>query len=111
MRLPKPTYEQIGAAVAGTIAFQASLLADNPNPDPFEMERACDNQFIAILAAEVGGPDAGNAVMERISTEIIGRAEHRAHLSDFFDDADAEEIAGLRRELEKVARGNTGGSA
>ena len=111
MRLPKPTFEQIGAAVAGTIAYEAALLADDPEHDPFELERVCDNHFIALLATEVGGPDAGKAVLERLSTEISARSDHRAHLRDFFDDVDTEEIAGLRRELEKVVRGHDGGTS
>jgi hypothetical protein len=38
----------------------------------------------------------------------MARPERRAHLRDFFDDKDTEEIANLRSELEKLAKGKGG---
>ena len=108
MRLPKPTYDQVGAAVAGTIAFEAELVLKNEDLDPHEVERLCDNHFIALLAAAVGGEKAQEAVMERVNTEVMARPDRRAHLRDFFDDKDTEEIAHIRSELEKIANGEGG---
>lgn len=108
MRLPKPTYEQIGTAVAATLAFHAELLVNQPEIDPNEVERLCDNHFISMLAVTVGGEGVGDAVHERVSTAIMARSEHRTHLRDFFDDKDTEEIANVREELEKIANGQGG---
>lgn len=108
MRLSKPTYEQVGSVVVETLAFEAELMEKDPELNPHEVERVCDNHFIALLAAEVGGEKAGNAVMERVSSAIMARPERRAHLRDFFDDKDTEEIANLRSELEKLAKGKGG---
>src|SRR3954464_10043914 len=100
MRLPKPSYEQVSMAVAGTLAFEAELMLKDPEMDPHEVERHCDNHFVTLLASTVGGNDAGDAVAERVMTEVMARPERRAHLRDFFDDIDTEEIAHLRSELE-----------
>ena len=108
MRLTKPTYEQIGTAVAVTIAFEAELAMRDPEIDPHEVERLCDNHFIAMLATAVGGEGAEEAVHERVSTAVMARPDRRAHLRDFFDDADTEEIANVREELVKVAKGEGG---
>ncbi len=108
MRLPKPTYEQVSAVVAQTIAFEAELVIKDPEMDPDEVERNCDNHFITLLAATVGGEKAGEAVRERVMSAIMARPERRAHLRDFFDDKDTEEIANLRSELEKLAKGEGG---
>ena len=108
MRLSKPTYEQVSAAVAETIAFEVELMEKDPELNPHEVERVCDNHFITMLAAEVGGEKAGKAVLERVQTAIMARPERRAHLRDFFDDKDTEEIANLRSELEKTAKGEGG---
>jgi len=108
MRLPKPTYEQVGAVVAETIAFEAALLSKDPEMDPHEVERNCDNHFVTLLAATVGGETVTEAVRERVSTAIMARPDRRAHLRDFFDDRDTEEIAHVRSELEKTAKGEGG---
>jgi hypothetical protein len=108
MRLPKPSYEQVSAAVAQTIAYEAELLMQDPDMDPNEVERNCDNHFITLLAATVGGEPAGDAVRERVMSEIMARPERRAHLRDFFDDRDTEEIANLRSEMEKIVKGQGG---
>lgn len=108
MRLPKPTYEQIGAAVAETIGFEADLLLKDPEMDPNEVERNCDNHFVTLLAATVGGDTSSEAVRERVMTAIMARPDRRAHLRDFFDDKDTEEIANLRSELEKTLKGEGG---
>lgn len=108
MRLPKPTYDQVGTVVAQTIAFEAELMMKDPDMDPHEVERNCDNHFITLLAAIVGGEKAGDAVRERVMSAIMARPERRAHLRDFFDDKDTEEIANLRSELEKLAKGEGG---
>ena len=108
MRLPKPTYEQIGTAVAATIAFCAELTEKDPELDPHELERLCDNHFISMLAVTVGGDNATDAVRERVTTAIMARPERRTHLRDFFDDRDTEEIATVRKELEKIANGDGG---
>ncbi len=108
MRLPKPTYEQVSAAVAETIAFEAALLMKDPEMDPNEIERHCDNHFVTLLAATVGGETVTEAVRERVTSAIMARPDRRAHLRDFFDDKDTEEIANLRSELEKLAKGEGG---
>lgn len=108
MRLPKPSYEQVSAVVAQTITFEAALLLDNPEMDPNEVERNCDNHFITMLAATVGGDTSTDAVRERVMSAIMARPDRRAHLRDFFDDKDTEEIANLRSELEKTAKGEGG---
>ena len=108
MRLPKPSYEQVSSAVAQTIAFEAELMLNDPDIDPNEVERNCDNHFITLLAATVGGEKATDAVHERVMSAIMARPERRAHLRDFFDDKDTEEIANLRSELEKIAKGGGG---
>ena len=108
MRLPKPTYEQVGTAVAGTIAFEAELALKDPDLDPTEVERLCDNHFITLLAATVGGDKTTDAIRERVTTAIMARSDRRAHLRDFFDDQDTGEIANLRGELEKIAKGEGG---
>ena len=38
----------------------------------------------------------------------MARPEHRTHLRDFFDEKDTEEIANIREDLEKVAKGEGG---
>ena len=108
MRLPKPSFEQVSSVVAETIAFEADLLVNDPAMDPHEVERNCDNHFITLLAATVGGESATDAVRERVMSAIMARPERRAHLRDFFDDKDTEEIANLRSELEKIAKGEGG---
>jgi hypothetical protein len=108
MRLPKPTYEQIGTALAATIAFEAELAMKEPETDPQEVERLCDNHFISMLAVTVGGDDVTDAVRERVTSAVIARPEHRTHLRDFFDDRDTEEIANVREELHKIANGEGG---
>jgi hypothetical protein len=108
MRLPKPTYEQIGAAVAATIAFEAELCDQDPEIDPNEVERLCDNHFISMLAVTVGGEASTDAVRERVSTAIMARPDRRTHLRDFFDEKDTEEIANIREELQKVSKGEGG---
>ena len=108
MRLPKPNYEQVSAAVAQTIAYEAELLMQDPEMDPHEVERHCDNHFITLLAATVGGETSADAVRERVMSEIMARPEKRAHLRDFFDDRDTEEIANLRSEMEKIVKGEGG---
>ena len=108
MRLPKPSYEQVSTVVAQTIAFEAELLMQDPEMDPNEVERNCDNHFITALAATVGGTDSAPAIRERVLSAIMARPERRAHLRDFFDDKDTEEIANLRSELEKIAKGEGG---
>lgn len=108
MRLPKPTYEQIGTAVAATIAFEAELALNEPGMNPNEVERLCDNHFISMLAVTVGGDNATDAIRERVTTAVMARADRRAHLHDFFDERDTEEIAGVREELIKVANGDGG---
>jgi hypothetical protein len=108
MRLPKPSYDQVSAVVAQTIAFEAELVMREPGIDPNEVERNCDNHFITLLAATVGGAQSANAVRERVMSAIMARPEKRAHLRDFFDDKDTEEIANLRSELEKIAQGEGG---
>ncbi len=108
MRLPKPSYEQVSAVIAQTVAFEAELLISDPNMDPNEVERNCDNHFITLLAAMVAGVDSADAVRERVMSAIMARPERRAHLRDFFDDSDTEEIANLRSELEKTMRGDGG---
>jgi|SRR3954467_12504883 hypothetical protein len=108
MRLPKPSYEQVSAVVAQTIAFEAELLMQDPDMNPHEVERNCDNHFISLLAATVGGDQAADAVQERVMSEIMARPERRAHLRDFFDDKDTEEIANLRSEMEKMVKGQGG---
>lgn len=108
MRLPKPSYEQVSAVVAQTIVFEAELMLKDPEMDPNEVERHCDNHFITLLAATVGGDKATDAVRERVMTAVMARPDRRAHLRDFFDDKDTEEIASLRGELEKIAKGEGG---
>ena len=108
MRLPKPTYEQVSAAVADTISFEADLLLQDPDMDPHEVERNCDNHFVTLLAASVGGESTTDAVKERVMSEIMARPDRRAHLRDFFDDKDTEEIANVRSELEKLVKGQGG---
>lgn len=108
MRLPKPSYEQIGTAVAATLAFEAELIANQPETDPNEVERLCDNHFISMLAITVGGEGVSDAVRERVTSAIMARPEHRTHLRDFFDDKDTEEIANIREELQKIADGQGG---
>ncbi|MGH9522296.1 MAG: hypothetical protein ACRD3E_07165 [Terriglobales bacterium] len=108
MRLPKPTYEQIGTAVAATIAFEAELAEKDPEIDPHEVERLRDNHFISMLAVTVGGDNATDAIRERVTSAIMARPERRTHLRDFFDDKDTEEIANIREELEKIANGQGG---
>ena len=108
MRLPKPSYEQVSAVVAQTISFEAELLMQDPEMDPNEVERNCDNHFITLLAATVGGEQAADAVRERVMSEIMARPEKRAHLRDFFDDKDTEAIANLRSEMEKIVKGQGG---
>lgn len=108
MILPKPTYEQVGVAVAETIAFEAKLLSEDPNINAHEVERLCDNHFVTLLAATVGGTTTSDAIRERVQTAIMARPDRRAHLRDFFDDKDTEEIANLRSELEKMAKGEGG---
>ncbi len=108
MRLPKPTYEQIGTAVAGTIAFEADLLLKDPEMDLNEVERHCDNHFITLLAAMVGGDESVDAVKERVMTAVMARPERRAHLRDFFDDADTGDIAAVRIAIEKASKGEGG---
>ena len=108
MRLPKPSYDQVSAVVAQTFAFEAELLTKNPDMDPHEVERNCDNHFITLLAATVGGAGSADAIRERVLSAIMARSERRAHLRDFFDDKDTEEIAHLRSELEKTAKGEGG---
>jgi hypothetical protein len=108
MQLPKPSYEQIGTAVAATIAFEAELTLKEPNLDPHEMERLCDNHFITMLAVTVGGDGATDAIRERVTTAVMARPDRRTHLRDFFDEHDTEEIANVREELQKVAKGEGG---
>ena len=108
MRLPKPTYEQVSAVFAQTIAFEADLLMKDPEMNPHEVERNCDNHFVTLLAATVGGDASGEAIRERVMSAIMARPERRAHLRDFFDDKDTEEIANLRSELEKTVKGEGG---
>jgi len=108
MILPKPTYEQVSTAVADTISFEADLLLQDPDMDPHEVERNCDNHFITLLASTVGGESAADAVKERVMSAIMARPERRAHLRDFFDDKDTEEIANVRSELEKLVKGQGG---
>lgn len=108
MRLPKPSYDQIGTAVAGTIAFEADLLLKDPEMDPHEVERHCDNHFVTLLAATVAGNERLDAVRERVMTAVMARPEHRAHLRDFFDDTDTEEIAAVRTAVEKASKGEGG---
>lgn len=108
MRLPKPSYEQIGTAVAATIAFAAELTEKDPELDPHELERLCDNHFVTLLAVTVGGESVSDAVRERVTTAVMARPERRTHLRDFFDDKDTEEIANVREELEKIAKGQGG---
>ena len=108
MRLPKPSYDQVSAVVVQTIAFEADLLMKDPNMDPNEVERNCDNHFITLLAATVGGEQSTDAVRERVMSAIMARPEARAHLRDFFDDKDTEEIANLRSEMEKMIKGEGG---
>ena len=108
MRLPKPTYEQVSAAVADTLSFEADLILQDPEMDPHEVERNCDNHFITLLAATVGGESASDAVKERVMSAIMARPDRRAHLRDFFDDKDTEEIANVRSELEKLVKGQGG---
>ncbi len=108
MRLPKPSYEQVSAVVAQTIAFEAELLMKDPDMDPDEVERHCDNHFITLLAATVGGNTSTPAIRERVMSAIMARTDRRAHLRDFFDDKDTEEIANLRSELEKTVKGEGG---
>ncbi len=105
MRLPKPTYEQVSATVAQTIAFEAELVMNDPGMDPNEVERNCDNHFVTLLAATVAGEKSAGAIRERVQSAIMARPERRAHLRDFFDDEDTEEIANLRSELEKLIKG------
>jgi len=108
MRLPKPSYEQIGTAVAGTIAFEADLLLKDPEMDPHEVERHCDNHFVTLLAAMVAGNESLEAIRERITTAVMARPDRRAHLRDFFDDIDTEEIATIRTALENASKGEGG---
>src|SRR5690242_18126176 len=108
MRLPKPSYEQVSSVVAQTIVFEAELVSQDPEMDPHEVERNCDNHFVTLLAATVGGDAATDAVKERVMSAIMARPERRAHLRDFFDDKDTEEIANLRSELEKAMKGEGG---
>lgn len=108
MRLPKPTYEQVSAAVADTLSFEADLMLQDPDMDPHEVERNCDNHFITLLAATVGGESASDAVKERVMSAIMARPDRRAHLRDFFDDKDTEEIANVRSELERHVKGQGG---
>ena len=108
MRLPKPTYEQIGTAVAATIAFEADLFLHEPGLNPHELERLLDNHFISMLAVTVGGDNATDAIRERVTTAVMARPDRRAHLHDFFDEKDTEEIATMREELQKVANGDGG---
>ncbi len=106
-----PSYEQVGAAVSGTLAFEAQLWDSEPGRDPFEVELLCDNHFVALIAAEAGGEQAGRRALERALQLTQERPDRRVHLADFFEPADAEQIANLRRELEKVAKGNAGESS
>jgi hypothetical protein len=108
MRLPKPSYEQLSTVVAQTIVFEAELLLKDPEMDPHEVERNCDNHFVTLLAATVAGADSTAAIRERVLSAIMARPDRRAHLRDFFDDKDTEEIAHLRSELEKTAKGEGG---